>query len=304
MRQLITPRVIALLVGLFFALAVVWALVKGIGPAFATLGEYGRFTEPTAEHEFHKDPEDLKFSFDGPLGKWDTRQLQRGLKVYDEVCAACHSLKFVAFRDLAALGLTEGQIKAYAAKKVVPGIDPATGETTTRPGLPTDYFPSPYPNAVAAAAANNNAIPPDLSLMAKARHDGTNYVASLLTGYAAQAGYKNEEGKVLLEEFPDAKTPPGLHFNPYFANLNLAMAPPLTTEGQVTYDDGTKATIPQMAQDVAAFLTWTAEPQLVKRRQTGWAVMIFLLFATVLAYLSKQQIWAAMKPKKTAPAGT
>mgnify|MGYP000256380323 FL=1 len=291
MRQLITPRVIAVLVGMLFALAVLWALLKGIGPAFSTFAEYGRFTEPTAESKFHEYPEEQRFAFNGPLGKWDTRQLQRGLKVYDEVCSACHSLKFVAFRDLAALGLTEGQIKAYAAKKVVPGIDPVTGEVTTRPGLPTDRFPSPYPNEVAARAANNNAIPPDLSLMTKARHDGTNYVASLLTGYRAQPAK-------LVEEFPDAKTGPGLYYNPYFANLNIAMAPPLTSEGQVTFDDGTKATVPQMARDVAAFLTWTAEPQLVKRRQTGWAVMIFLLFATVLAYLSKQQIWSAVKPKK------
>lgn len=287
MRQLITPRVIAFFVGLFFVLAVLWAFVSG---AAAVIGQ-GYLKEATAEHEFHKHPQEQDFAFNGAFGKWDTRQLQRGLKVYDEVCAACHSLKYVAFRDLAALGLTEGQIKAYAAKKVVPGIDPTTGEATTRPGLPTDYFPSPYPNAVAAAAANNNAIPPDLSLMAKARHDGTNYIASLLTGYRAQPAE-------LLRKFPDTKTPPGLYYNPYFANLNLAMAPPLTSEGQVTFDDGTRATIPQMAKDVAAFLTWTAEPQLVKRRQTGWPVLVFLLFATVLAYMSKQQIWAAVKPKK------
>ena len=291
MRQLITPRVVGFLVGLLFAVAALWAFLTGVGPAFSTLARYGHFTEPMAEQEFHKLPEKQSFTFNGPLGKWDTRQLQRGLKVYDEVCAACHSLKYVAFRDLAALGLTEGQVKAYAAKKVVPGIDPVTGETTTRPGLPTDYFPSPYPNAVAAAAANNNAIPPDLSLITKARHEGTKYVASLLTGYGPQPA-------ALLREFPDAKTGAGLHYNPYFANLNLAMAPPLTAEGQVTYDDGTRATISQMSQDVAAFLTWTAEPQLVKRRQTGWAVMIFLLFATVLAYMSKQQVWAAMKPRK------
>lgn len=294
MRQLLTPRVIAVLIGLFFFVAVAWALVQGIG---TVIGQ-GYLTEKTVEKEFHLYPADHDFAFDGPLGKWDTRQLQRGLKVYDEVCAACHSLKFVAFRDLAALGLTEGQIKAYAAKKTVPGIDPVTGEPGTRPGLPTDYFPSPYPNDVAAAAANNNAIPPDLSLMTKARADGTNYVASLLMGYTSQAGFKNEDGKVLLEEFPDAKTGPGLYFNPYFHSLNLAMAPPLTSEGQVTFDDGTKATIPQMSKDVAAFLAWTAEPNLVKRHQTGWAVMVFLLFATVLAYLSKEQIWSAVKPKK------
>lgn len=293
MRQLITLRLVAFVVGLLFAIAALWGFLTGVGPAFSTFGKYGRFTEPTAEHEFHKYPAKLDFSFNGPLGRWDTRQLQRGLKVYDEVCSACHSLKFVAFRDLAALGLNEAQIKAYAAKKVVPGIDPVTGETTTRPGLPTDRFPSPYPNDVAARAANNNAIPPDLSLMTKARHDGTNYVASLLTGYRPQSVQ-------LLAEFPDARTGPGLHYNPYFANLNIAMAPPLTSEGQVTYDDGTRASIRQMAKDVAAFLTWTAEPQLVKRRQTGWAVMVFLLFATVLAYLSKQQIWSAVKPKKKA----
>lgn len=288
MRQLITPRVIAFFIGLFFVLAALWGFVTGAG---AVIGQ-GYLKEPTAESRFHEYPEKQAFSFNGPFGKWDERQLQRGLKVYDEACAACHSLKFVAFRDLAALGLTEGQIKAYAAKKLVPGIDPATGEATTRPGLPTDYFPSPFPNAVAAAAANNNAIPPDLSLITKARKDGTNYVASLLTGYRPQPAE-------LLKAFPDAKTPAGLNYNPYFANLNLAMAPPLSSEGQVTFDDGTRATVPQMAKDVAAFLTWTAEPQLVKRRQTGWAVMVFLLFATVLAYLSKQQIWAALKPAKT-----
>lgn len=287
MRQLITPRVVAVLVGLFFVVAVLW----GLGTGVATVLGQGYLKEETAEHEFHKHPRDLAFPFDGAFGKWDTAQLQRGLKVYDEVCAACHGLKYVAFRDLAALGLTEAQIKAYAASKQVPGIDPVTGEATTRPGLPTDYFPSPYPNAVAAAAANNNAIPPDLSLITKARHDGVNYVASLLTGYQAQPAE-------LLREFPDSKTGPGLYYNPYFANLNIAMAPPLTTEGQVTFDDGTRATIGQMSKDVAAFLAWTAEPQLVKRRQTGWAVLVFLLFATVLAYLSKQQIWSAVKPKK------
>lgn len=291
MRQLITVRLVGVLVGLLFAVAALWAFLMGVGSAFSTFAEYGQFTEPTAEHEFHEDPAKHDFSFNGPLGKWDTRQLQRGLKVYDEVCAACHSLKFVAFRDLAALGLTDGQVKAYAAKKVVAGIDPVTGETTTRPGVPTDRFPSPYPNDVAARAANNNAIPPDLSLITKARHGGSDYVTSLLTGYRAQPAK-------LLKEFPEAKTGPGLHYNPYFHSLNLAMAPPLTSEGQVTFDDGTKATVSQMAKDVGAFLTWTAEPQLVKRRQTGWAVVIFLLFATVLAYFSKQQIWSAMKPRK------
>ena len=282
MTKLLSIRLVAILVGLGFAAAALWALAVGI---------YAFATEEPAGHLPYEKPMDIAYSFDGPFGTWDKAQLQRGLKVYDEVCSACHSLKFVAFRDLEQLGYDEGQIKAYAAAKQVPGIDPNTGEASMRPGLPTDYFPSPYPNAVAAAAANNNAIPPDLSLMTKARGDGTNYVASLLMGYQAPS----EE---LLAEHPEAAPGPGLHHNPYFPNLNLAMAPPLTTNGQVTFDDGTEATIEQMSTDVAAFLTWTAEPSMVKRKQTGWPVLIFLLFATILAYMSKQQIWSAVKPKK------
>ncbi|WFL78777.1 cytochrome c1 [Altererythrobacter arenosus] len=286
-------RLIAMLVGLGFSGVVLLAFLFGVGPAFSVFAEHGRFVAPTAEHEFHKESHAPEggFSFAGPFGKYDKQQLQRGLQVYAEVCAACHSLKYVSFRDIEALGYSEAQVKAFAASKQVPGIDPNTGEATTRPGLPTDRFPSPYPNAVAAAAANNNAIPPDLSLMAKARHNGSEYIYSLLTGYQAQPAE-------LLEHFPDAKTPDGLYYNPYFANLNLAMAPPLS-DGQVTYGDGNpEPTISQMSADVAAFLTWTAEPKMEKRKQTGWAVLAFLLFATILAYLSKKQIWASIKPRK------
>jgi ubiquinol-cytochrome c reductase cytochrome c1 subunit len=280
-------RLFSIAAGLVFTLVVM--------TAFA-VGAYTFATEKVvhdAAYTFYQKPKAPAggFSFDGPLGKWDQAQLQRGFKVYNEVCAACHSLKYVAFRNLEQIGYTEGQVKAFAASKQVPGIDPVTGEATTRPGLATDHFPSPYPNEVAARAANNNAIPPDLSLMTKARKDGTNYVYSLLTGYG-------EPSAELKKEFPAFETPPGLHFNAYFPNLNIAMAQPLAIDDQVTYDDGTKATVDQMAQDVAAFLTWTAEPNMVKRKQTGWAVLGFLLFATILAYLSKQQIWAAVKPKK------
>ena len=264
MTKLLSVRLVAILVGLGFALIALYSFV---------VGAYAAITEEAAGHVPYEKPEDIAYSFDGPFGKWDIQQLQRGFKVYDEVCAACHSLKYVAFRDLEQIGYDEGQVKAFAASKQVPGIDPNTGEATMRPGLPTDYFPSPYPNNVAAAAANNNAIPPDLSLMTKARGDGTNYVASLLAGYA-------EPSAELLEEHPEAAPGPGLYHNPYFPNLNLAMAPPLTTAGQVTYDDGTEATVQQMSEDVAAFLTWTAEPTLVARKQTGWPVLIFLLFAT------------------------
>ena len=161
--------------------------------------------------------------------------------------------------------------------------------------LPSDTFPSPFPNEVAARAANNNALPPDLSLITKAREGGAAYVYSLLTGYANQAGYKNEKGEELLKKFPDAKTPPNLHYNPYFANLNLAMPPPLTSDGQVSYEDGTKPTVDQMARDVAAFLVWTGEPTLESRHAAGLAVAIFLLIATILAYFAYQQVWHEAK---------
>ena len=279
-------RLIGILIGLGFTAAVIWAFGWG---AAGVIGQ-GHFVEPTAEHEFHRHPKEVRFASDGPFGKWDLQQLQRGYQVYKEVCSACHSLKYVALRDLAQLGYTEAEVKAEAANWTVPGINPDTGETATRPGTPTDYFPSPFANDVAAAIANNNAIPPDLSLMTKARHDGSAYVYSLLTGYRQQPAE-------LVRKFPDARTPEGLYYNPYFPNLNLAMAPPLS-DGQVTYADGTRASVDQMAKDVAAFLTWTAEPTLVRRKQVGWAVLGFLLFATVLAWLAKKQVWAPVVPKR------
>jgi ubiquinol-cytochrome c reductase cytochrome c1 subunit len=279
-------RLIGIFVGLGFTAAVLWAFLWGSVAAI----EQGSLVEPTAERAFHEHPKHLALSTDGPFGKWDVQQLQRGYQVYKEVCSACHSLKYVAFRDLEQLGYSPAEVKAAAASWTVPGVDQATGEVNTRPGTPTDYFPSPFANDIAARAANNNAIPPDLSLMTKARHDGAAYVYSLLTGY-------QEQPAELLADFPEAKTGTGLYYNPYFPNLNLAMAPPLT-DGQVTYADGTQATREQMAKDVAAFLTWTAEPTLVKRKQTGWAVVAFLLFATILAWLAKQQVWAGLKPKR------
>lgn len=279
--------------GIIFGLAitavlVLWSLV----PGFINLA-FGPAPEKQASYAFYEHGEGPAggFSFDGPLGTWDVAQLQRGFQVYKEVCSACHSLKFVAFRNLQQLGYTEAEVDAEAATWTVPGIDAATGEVTTRPGDPTDYFPMPFANSIAAAAANNNAIPPDLSLMTKARSDGSNYVYDLLIGY----GEADPEKAAKL----GFETPPGLYFNKHFPNVNIAMAPPLAIDGQVTYADGTEATIPQMAKDVSAFLTWTAEPSLVQRKQTGWFVIGFLLFATALAFLSYKQIWAGLKPKKS-----
>ena len=274
-------------IGSVFALILLISLFSNLATYFSNP------PAPLAAEEFHREPKPLHLASDGPFGRFDKEQLQRGLKVYTEVCSACHSLKLVAFRDLKALGYNENQIKNYAGsgqywKTEVPSINPDTGEPATRKALPSDNFPSPYPNETAARAANNNALPPDLSLMTKAREGGAAYVYSLLTGYQNQPAE-------LLHKFPDAKTPTGLHYNPYFANLNLAMPPPLTTEGQVTYDDGTKPTVDQMAKDVAAFLVWTAEPNLERRHSAGLAVSVFLLFATILGYLAYQNLWHSSK---------
>ena len=283
-------RIIAALVGLGFAFVLLLSL--GFG-----LSEY--FSEPpakTAEHEFYRQAKELHLASDGPLGKFDEQQLQRGYQVYKEVCAACHSMSLVSYRDLAQLGYNEAEIKAEAAAHEVPSINPDTGEPATRKATAADRFPSPYPNETAARSANNNALPPDLSLITKARHGGAAYVYSLLTGYQDQPAE-------LLKHFPTAKTPEGLNYNPYFANLNLAMAPPLAADGQVTYAPGNPApTVDQMAKDVSAFLVWTAEPNLARRHGYGLAVVIFLIFATVLGYLSYRNIWAEAK-RKVAPKG-
>lgn len=274
-------RPIGFLVGLGFVGALLWSLMWGV---------IAYVSEPpaeTAEHKFHLAPRHVEFEHDGPFGKFDRAQLQRGFQVFKEVCSACHSMNLVSFRDLQAIGYSEGQVKTIATEWVIeqPSINPETGEPATRKNLPSDRFPSPFANEVAARAANAGALPPDLSLMTKARHHGPAYVYSLLTGYQAPS-------PELLKEFPDSAPGEGLHHNPYFANLNLAMSPPLTGDGQVTYSDGTPSTTDQIARDIAAFLTWTAEPKLESRRATGVGALIFLLIFTVLTYLAYRDIWA------------
>ena len=271
-------------IGAVFAGVLLISLISGVATYVSSP------PAPLAADEFHLAPKPLHLSSDGPFGKFDNRQLQRGFQVYSEVCSACHSLKLVSFRDLKGLGYDDAEIKKIASdwKTQVPSINPDTGEETTRKALPSDSFPPPFANEVAARAANNNALPPDLSLMTKAREGGAAYVYSILTGFQPQPAE-------LLKKFPDAKTPPNLHYNPYFANLNIAMPPPLTTNGQVTYADGTPSTVNQMATDVAAFLVWTAEPNLEARHAAGFAVVIFLLIGTILGYLAYHQLWYETK---------
>jgi ubiquinol-cytochrome c reductase cytochrome c1 subunit len=277
-------RLIASLVGAAFVLVLGIALFGSISGAITDP------VAPSAESVAHKHPKELELASNGVFGKFDRRQLQRGFQVYKEVCSACHSIRLMSFRDLTKIGYTDPEVKAIASQWVIeqPSINPETGEPASRKNIPSDRFPSPFANEIAARAANNNALPPDLSLITKAREDGTAYVHSLLTGYTKQPA-------ALLKEFPDIKTPPGLHYNPYFANLNIAMPPPLTSDGQVTYADGTKPTIEQMSTDVAAFLTWTAEPNLEARHAAGFASIIFILIFCGLAWGAYQNVWRDMK---------
>jgi ubiquinol-cytochrome c reductase cytochrome c1 subunit len=268
-------RIIAFLAGLFFSGLLGYSAIR----TGASL-----ITDPpaaTAEEEFHLHPKKVSFSSDGILGKFDRAQLQRGFQIYKEVCSSCHGLNRVAFRDLADLGYSEGQIKTIASEwgPQVASINPETGEATTRKPIPADKIPGNYPNEVAARAANNNALPPDLSLITKARHGGAAYVYSLLTGF------EDSQPAELVKKFPDSKTGPGLHYNPYFANLNIAMAPPLPKDAEQD----------KKAKDIAAFLTWTAEPKLEARHKAGLSAMLFLLIFTWLAWMSYKTIWADKK---------
>jgi len=263
--------------------------IIGLGFAFVLmLAFYGTVTTPapaeTAAEKFHVSPRSAGLSSDGVFGKFDLRQVQRGFQVYKDVCSACHSLHMVSFRDLKDLGYSDPEVKAIAKqwddKAKQPTFDAKTGQAGERGNIPSDRIPMVY------YAAQGS--PPDLSLIAKARHGGGDYVYSLLTGY-------KEQPAELLKEFPDAKTPDGLYFNPHFANLNISMPPPLTAEGQVQYADGTKATVDQMAKDVSAFLVWTAEPTLQKRHSAGFATLAFLLLFCFLAYGAYQSVWAGKK---------
>ncbi|MBL8580969.1 MAG: cytochrome c1 [Rhizobiaceae bacterium] len=244
-------------------------------------------------------PREESWSFAGPFGTYDKAQLQRGLKVYKEVCSACHSMDLVAFRTLEHLGYSEEQVKAFAAEYTVQDGPNADGEMFDRPGIPSDHFPSPFPNVEAAAAANAGAAPPDMSLLAKARgvergfprfifdiftqyaEAGPDYIHSLLTGYDEQP----PEGMQI---------PEGTHFNPYFiAGKSLAMAKPLSDD-QVTYDDGAPQTVDQYARDVSAFLMWAAEPHMEERKRMGFRVMVFLVIFAGLVYATKRRVWSAV----------
>ncbi len=217
------------------------------------------------------------WSFNGIFGTFDRASQQRGFQVYKEVCASCHSIRLVAYRNLAALGYSEKEIKAIAAEYEVTDGPNDEGEMYQRKAKPSDRFVKPFPNDNAARAANNGALPPDLSLMTKARPHGADYLYALMTGY---------------KDAPKGvKVPDGVYYNSAFRAGLTAMLPPLT-EDAVTYADGTKATVERMAEDVTTFLAWAAEPEMEERKQLGIKVMLFLLVLTGLLYALKRKIWA------------
>lgn len=222
-------------------------------------------------------PPSQAWSFEGPFGTFDRAAIQRGLKVYREVCAACHSLKRVSYRNLEDLGYDESQIKSIASQYTVIDGPDDEGEMFERPARPSDPFVSPYPNEKAAKAVNNGALPPDLSLITKARHSGPDYVYALLTGYDDAP-----HGHPLL---------PGQNWNTYMPGHIIAMAPPLS-DSMIAYEDGSAETVNQYAWDVVNFLTWAADPYMETRKQTGLKVLIFLAVFAGLMYVVKRRVWS------------
>ncbi len=241
-------------------------------------------------------PPQIQWSFAGPFGKYDPAQLQRGFKIYREVCSNCHSMNYLAFRNLADVGgpgFSEAQAAAVAAAYKIKDLDDQ-GNPNERPGRLADYFPPPFPNELAAKAANGGTAPPDMSTLAKARgysrgfpwfvfdifvqyqEQGPDYIAAILKGY------KNPP--------PGFNVPSGGHYNEYFPGHNIAMPPPLQ-DGQVAYDDGSPQTLEQYSKDIGAFLMWVAEPHLVARKRVGFQVVIFLFVFAGLLYLVKKKVW-------------
>jgi len=234
-----------------------------VGPALAA----GDAPTPPAQN----------WSFDRIFGTFDLAAAQRGFQVYSEVCSACHSMRLLSYRDLAGIGLTNDQIKAIAAAVTVPqGLDDQ-GAPKEGPGTPASRFKRPFPNDVAARAGNNGALPPDLSLLSNAYLNGPDYIHGVLTGYSDPPA-----GFTLMD---------GMNYNKYFIGHQIAMPKPLS-DGQVTYADGTTASVEQMSRDVVTFLTWAANPEMVERKQMGVRVILFLLLMTCVTYAVKRKIWA------------
>jgi len=220
---------------------------------------------------------EVHWSWNGIFGTFDQAALQRGFQIYSDVCSGCHALKQLSYRNLGAIGFSEDQIKQIAAAASVPGAPNDEGEIVDRPALPSDKFKAPFANEQAARAANNGALPPDLSLVCKARVGGADYLHGILTGYG--------------EAPADMKMAEGMNYNKYFPGHQIAMPQPLQ-DGAVTYADGTEATLDQEAKDVVTFLCWAAEPETEHRKETGVAAILFLVILSAMLFATKKKIWS------------
>ena len=227
----------------------------------------------------------VDWSFKGFTGKFDRSSLQRGYQVYNEVCAGCHSMSLLSYRNLGEPGGPEfplNEVKNIAASFEVTDGPDDQGEMFTRPGRPSDKFVSMYPNVEAATAANGGAYPPDMSVLAKARKGGADYIYSLLLGY---------------DEPPaDIKLDDGVYYNKYMYGNKIKMSAPLS-DGIIEYSDGTEATQEQMAKDITTFLMWSAEPHLETRHKTGFRVIVYLIILSILVYLTMKKIWSRVETK-------
>ncbi|MGE0423134.1 MAG: cytochrome c1 [Reyranellaceae bacterium] len=251
-------------------------------------------TGPALAEGGHAKLLDVKFSFEGPFGTYDYHAVQRGFQVYKDVCAACHSLSLVAYRNLQQIGLSEAAVKAIAADVQIRDLNDS-GEMVERPGRPADRFKSPFPNEAAARAANNGAYPPDLSLIIKARPNGARYVYSLLQGYEDYAKLTDAQKKDMGLAH-DFKMQPNMNFNKFFPGHQIAMAKPLN-DGQLEYNeqakkDGIKNDLPQLAKDVVHFLAWASEPKMEERKKTGVKAILFMVILAGLFYAVKRKVWA------------
>ncbi|MCB4824775.1 cytochrome c1 [Roseicella aerolata] len=220
---------------------------------------------------------DVRFSFNGIFGHFDRASAQRGFQVYQEVCANCHAMHQLSYRNLREIGLSDAEVRGIAATVQIVDGPNDEGQMFERPGRPSDRFRKPFANEKAARAANNGAYPPDLSVIVKARENGAAYLYALLTGY------EDPPADVTLME--------GMHYNKYFAGHQIAMAAPLN-EGQVEFHDGTQASVEQLARDVTQFLAWAAEPELEQRKAMGVKIVLFLTILGGLVYAVKRKVWA------------
>ena len=255
-------------------------LLTGLGASVTTMAI---ILDNKVKAELSIHPPKLPWSHKGPLDSLDHSSIRRGYQVYKQVCSACHSMKFLAFRNLVDICYTEAEAKSMAEEEQVVDGPNMEGEMFTRPGKLSDYFPSPFANDAAAAAANNGAVPPDMSFISLARHGKEDYIFHLLTSYCDPPA-----GMELME---------GQYFNPYMLGGSIAMAPPLYND-MIEYDDGTPATISQMSKDVSTFLVWAASPEHDMRKRMAIKALSMLSLLAIFSYYIKRHKWTVIKSRQ------